>query len=86
MQERRKSIANALELHLSCTNPSKKWSHIEKVPDSMVYGANMGPIWGWQDYGGPHVGPMNFAIWGDNAFSSMHKLVGLMCPSHCESL
>ena len=26
-------------------------------------GANMGPIWGRQDPGGPHVGPMNFAIW-----------------------
>ena len=36
-------------------------------PDSKVYGANMGPIWGRQDPGGPHVGPMNFAIWG--AFS-----------------
>ena len=23
----------------------------------------MGPIWGRQDSGGPHVGPMNFAIW-----------------------
>ena len=23
----------------------------------------MGPIWGRQDPGGPHVGPMNFAIW-----------------------
>ena len=32
-------------------------------PDSMVDGANMGPIWGRQDPGGPHVGPMNFAIW-----------------------
>ena len=31
--------------------------------DSKVHGANMGPIWGWQDPGGPHVGPMNFAIW-----------------------
>ena len=28
----------------------------------MVHGANMGPIWGWLDPGGPHVGPMNFAI------------------------
>ena len=28
------------------------------------HGANMGPIWGRQDPGGPHVGPMNFAIWG----------------------
>ena len=34
------------------------------VPDSKVQGANMGPIWGRQDPGGPHVGPMNFfAIW-----------------------
>ena len=23
----------------------------------------MGPIWGRQDTGGPHVGPMNFSIW-----------------------
>ena len=23
----------------------------------------MGPIWGWQDPGGSHIGPMNFAIW-----------------------
>ena len=32
-------------------------------PDSKVHGANMGPIWGRQDRSGPHVGPMNFAIW-----------------------
>ena len=32
-------------------------------PDSKVHGANMGPICGRQDLGGPHVGPMNFAIW-----------------------
>ena len=32
-------------------------------PDSKVHGANMGPIRGRQDPGGPHVGPMNFAIW-----------------------
>ena len=32
-------------------------------PDSKVHGANMGPTWGQQDPGGPHVGPMNFAIW-----------------------
>ena len=31
-------------------------------PDSKVHGANMGPNWGRQDQGGPHVGPMNFAI------------------------
>ena len=32
-------------------------------PDSKVHGTNMGPIWGRQDPGGPHVGPVNFAIW-----------------------
>ena len=32
-------------------------------PDSKVHEANMGPIWGRQDPGGPHVGPMNLAIW-----------------------
>ena len=34
-------------------------------PDSKVHGANMGPIWGRQDPGGPHVGPMNLVIWVD---------------------
>ena len=32
-------------------------------PDNKVHGANMGPTWGRQDPGGPHVGPMNFVIW-----------------------
>ena len=32
------------------------------TPDSKVHGDNMEPIWGRQDPGGPHVGPMNFAI------------------------
>ena len=32
-------------------------------PDSKVHGANMGPLWGRQDPGGPHVGPTNSAIW-----------------------
>ena len=36
------------------------------APDSKVHGANMEPIWGQQGPGGPHVGPMNFAIWGSN--------------------
>ena len=33
-------------------------------PDSKVHGAIMGPIWGPQDPGMPHVGPRNLAIWG----------------------
>ena len=35
-----------------------------KVPDSKVHGANMELIWGRQDPDGPHIDPMNFAIWG----------------------
>ena len=37
--------------------------HMVHIPDSKVHGASMGPAWGRQDPGGPHVGPMNFAIW-----------------------
>ena len=40
----------------------------QNYPDSKVHGANMGPIWGRQDPGGPHVGPMNLAIWGVENF------------------
>ena len=36
-------------------------------PGSKIYGAKIGPIWGRQDPGGPHVGPMNFAIWELNS-------------------
>ena len=35
---------------------------MDGVPDSKVHQANMGPIWGRQDPGGPHVGTMNLAI------------------------
>ena len=42
-----------------------------KLPDSKAHGANMGPIWGRQDPGGPHVGPMNFV-------SRVH-IIGSIC-------
>ena len=45
-------------------NSSGICSNMKTVPDSKVHGTNMGSIWGRQDLGGPHVGPMNFAIWG----------------------
>ena len=41
------------------------WSVI--IHNSKVHGANMGPTWGWQDPGGPHVGHVNLAIWDSNA-------------------
>ena len=34
-----------------------------RFPDSKIHGPNMGPIWGRQDPGAPHVGPINFSIW-----------------------
>ena len=35
-----------------------KWKHFPRYfPESKVHGANMGPIWGRQDPGGPHVVP-----------------------------
>ena len=32
-------------------------------PDNKIHGANMGPTWGQQDPGGPHVGHVNRVIW-----------------------
>ena len=33
------------------------------LPDSQIDGANVGPTWGCQDPGGPHVDHSNVAIW-----------------------
>ena len=46
-----------------------KWLDVEYNPDSKAHGANMGPICGRQNPGGPHVGPKNFAIWVNNVRS-----------------
>ena len=35
------------------------------TPDSKVHGANMGPTWLLSAPDGPHVRPMNVAIWDD---------------------
>ena len=43
------------------------------LPDSKVRGANMGPIWGRQDPGGPPVGPMHFAIWAAIDAATMNR-------------
>ena len=56
----------------------QKWIN---TPDSKVYGANLGPTWCRQDPGGPHVDPMNLAIWdqlndiahwNDSPMNSLH--------------
>ena len=41
------------------------YSHVNltNFPESKVHGANMGPTWVLSAPDGPHVGPMNLAIW-----------------------
>ena len=54
-------------------------------PDSKVHATNMGPIWGRQDPGGPHVGPMNLAIRESNrGHSSPLKICffKFLCPDN----
>ena len=50
-------------INIQYRNFNRLHLHYNLCPDSKVHGANMGHIWGLQDPGGPHVGPMNFAIW-----------------------
>ena len=45
--------------------------------ESKVHRANMGPTWGRQDPGGPHVGHLNLAIWDSIApfwFEDNHNI------------
>ena len=62
------------KMHLKCHlwkgdhfAPASMWQSITgchngiTCPDSKVRVAHMGPTWGRQDPGGPHVGPMNLA-------------------------
>ena len=49
-----------------------KQSHkclIFTIPDSKVRGANMGPTWVLSAPDGPHVGPMNLVINGENPYA-----------------
>ena len=48
------------ELKLIHASKRGHWWH---YPDCKVHWDIMGPIWGRQDPGGPHVGPMNSAFW-----------------------
>ena len=44
-------------------------------------GGNMGPVWGRQEPGGPHVGPMNFAIWDTSKYEALIYQVHLNITS-----
>ena len=52
------------------------WDATDNIPVSKVHGANMGPIWDRQDPCGPHVGPVNFAIW--DTLADSYFLVSLI--------
>ena len=43
-------------------NNDTSQKHMDIIQDSKVHGAYVGPTWGRQDPGGPHVGLMNLAI------------------------
>ena len=50
------------DVNLLCS--STEWLiSLNIYTDSKVHGAYMGPIWEKQVPGGPHAGPMNFAVW-----------------------
>ena len=57
--------------------------HMKNIADSKVPGANMGPIWGRQDPDGPHVGPMNFAIWDRPHIDKMFFYIGFLYQDKC---
>ena len=50
------------------------------IPASKVDGANMGSIWGRQDPGGLHVGPMNFAIWDHQILAKQCHILASLTP------
>ena len=53
------------------------------IPDSIVHTANMGAIWGRQNPGGPHVDPMNLAIW-DAFENQINIILGIgLSPIRC---
>ena len=65
-------IAEIMACHLFSTKP------LPKDPDSKIHGANVGPTWGRQDPGGPHVGHRNLAIWGILPYLSELMMVSLL--------
>ena len=65
---------NCRDRHVS-SHFAQGWAAWECCPDSKVHGANMGLIWGRQDPGGPHVGPINLAIWVGLEFDNVIRVI-----------
>ena len=55
-------------------------------PESKIHGTNMGPTWGRQDPGGPHVGPMNVGplnLLSRKVFLCGNNVVMVVCQFAC---
>ena len=63
---------------------AKSYIFLNDIPDCKVYAASMGPIRGPQDTGGPHVGPTNFAIWGNSKWTGQELVVLQLLGYGCE--
>ena len=57
---------------------------VDLNPNSQVHWANMLSIWGRQDPGGPHVGPMNLAIWVPNEITLFIRQLSLYQVFRCQ--
>ena len=59
--------------NISAGDTLEEMSKVAQIyPDSKVHRAKMRPTWGRQAPGGPHVGPMNFAIWDNPVALNIH--------------
>ena len=57
---------NSTSIKYQRVNGTKLFGDHHSCPEGKIHGANMGhlgAIWSRQDPRGPHLGPMNFAIW-----------------------
>ena len=59
------SVSHHFEQLMTKPGKSRRYAApaLQANPDSKVHGANMGPTWGRQDPGGPHVGHQILAFW-----------------------
>ena len=53
---------------------------LNDIPDNKVHGAIMGPTWVLSAPDGPHVGPMNLAIWDGTSIVGSGMTVNMTCP------
>ena len=66
------------------TKSNFKLGGIRVIPDSKALGANMGPTWVMSAPDGPHVGPMNLAIWLVAGGAMMFDK-GVLYHNHCDT-